>query len=384
MKIGILGFTVTHENMGCQALTCAFLEMLRNTIPDIPKHIVVFRNDQTLGYIPELFPEMSFSLVPTTFHDIKLRMINEIRSCDVVFDETFGDGFSDIYFTKSVYRDTLIKLVAACSKCKFVLTPQTYGPFKSKKLEWLAGKAISKADKVYARDKMSADYAHKISGTDVITVTDLAFSLPFNKSLSDSDKKRFGLNISGLLWKGGFSSDNQFGLLTNYRDYCDKLIEELGNQGMEIHLIPHVTYSLDNKNEIPDGDYPYCQELHEMHPETILAPNFRTPYDAKDYIASMDYFSGARMHSTIAAFSSDVVTIPFAYSRKFQGLYGNLHYPFIVDGTKLNTEDAIKLTLKYVSNKDELKQAQKRSFMDVEKNTSIFKKELECIIQSLA
>ena len=30
MKVGLFGFTMAHENMGCQALTCSFLELLRN------------------------------------------------------------------------------------------------------------------------------------------------------------------------------------------------------------------------------------------------------------------------------------------------------------------------------------------------------------------
>ena len=33
------------------------------------------------------------------------------------------------------------------------------------------------------------------------------------------------------------------------------------------------------------------------------------------------------MHATIGAISSGVATIPFSYSRKFEGLFGNLEYP---------------------------------------------------------
>ena len=39
MKIGLFGFTFAHENMGCQALTCAFLGILRN---DRGKHALAY------------------------------------------------------------------------------------------------------------------------------------------------------------------------------------------------------------------------------------------------------------------------------------------------------------------------------------------------------
>lgn len=380
MKIGIFGFTLTHENMGCQALTCAFLEMLRQACLDEHMEIIVFRSDKTLGLIPELFPEMSFKLVRITFHDIRLSMFKEIKKCDVIFDETYGDGFSDIYFTKTVYRDTLIKCITALSKKPFILTPQTYGPFKDKKLEWLASIAIRYATRVYSRDQLSADYATKISKREVMTVTDLAFTLPFKNALPKQEKKRFGLNISGLLWQGGFGKENQFGLKTDYKKYCSELIENMLERGYEVYLIPHVTVPAEDGKTIPDGDYPYCQELKEQIPDAILAPNFPTPYNAKNYISSMDIFVGARMHSTIGAFSAGVVTIPFAYSRKFQGLFDTLNYAYYVDGTKLTTSQALEMTYKYVEDANKLREAIQNSRKEIVKNTETFRRELKDVL----
>jgi len=40
----------------------------------------------------------------------------------------------------------------------------------------------------------------------------------------------------------------------------------------------------------------------------------------KYFISQLDYFAGARMHSTIAAFSTNVPTISLAYSRKGEAL----------------------------------------------------------------
>ena len=38
------------------------------------------------------------------------------------------------------------------------------------------------------------------------------------------------------------------------------------------------------------------------------------------------------MHSTIAAFSSNVPVVPMSYSRKFEGLYNEtLNYPYVIN-----------------------------------------------------
>ena len=68
--------------------------------------------------------------------------------------------------------------------------------------------------------------------------------------------------------------------------------------------------------------------LRARYPRAIVAPAFRTPVEAKSYIAGMDFFAGARMHACIAAVSSGVPVYPLAYSRKFNGLFvETLGYP---------------------------------------------------------
>ena len=70
----------------------------------------------------------------------------------------------------------------------------------------------------------------------------------------------------------------------------------------------------------------------------------------------MDFFAGARMHSTIAAFSTGVPVVPIAYSRKFTGLYHSLGYDYIIDGKKdLSLNDALELFFKYLENREEMK-----------------------------
>lgn len=383
MRIGLFGFTFSHENMGCQALTCAFLDILSKNFPEEKFEVIVFRPEKTLGIIPKLFPNMTFTQYKIKLKDRKMKYMEEFRKCDIIFDETYGDGFSDIYFVKSVYISTIIKILCGKSGTPFVLTPQTYGPFKRKSLEWLAGKAIKYAQCVYARDQISADYASEISHRNVGAVTDLAFVLKYQKNDNYNKQSKFGLNISGLLWKGGFYSNNQFGLLTDYQKYCRDLIHYAQERGFEVHLIPHVTKSMDETRIIPDGDYPVCEMLAAEFDGIKVAPCFIDPYEAKNYIATMDYFVGARMHSTIAAFSSGVKTIPFAYSRKFKGLYENLEYPYYIDGTAAGTSETLKKTFEMIENPEKLEYAQNRAMIQVSRNIDKFEKELVQMIRKL-
>ena len=83
-----------------------------------------------------------------------------------------------------------------------------------------------------------------------------------------------------------------------------------------------------------------CEEYG--NPNIALSPLFLDPVAAKSYISGMDFFMGARMHATIAAFSSGVPVVPMAYSRKFNGLFiDTLSYLHLVDLKVDQAEDAL-------------------------------------------
>ena len=64
------------------------------------------------------------------------------------------------------------------------------------------------------------------------------------------------------------------------------------------------------------------------------------------------------MHATIGAISSGVPVIPVAYSRKFNGLYDTLQYPFYIDAkADITLEQAIELFEDYMNKIDEMRNA---------------------------
>lgn len=374
MRIGLLNFTFFNENKGCEALTYSVLNTLVKEFgEDI--QIVNFTDALGLGDVPKYFSSIKFIDHKKKFKDIKLSTIREIKKCDVILDVTYGDNFSDIYSENLFKTTTKTKRIVELLGIPLILMPQTIGPFKDERLLKKAVHVIKNSSKIYTRDALSADFVKRyLPQKPVFCTTDLAFGLPYEKSLYSfgTSKLRVGLNVSGLLWKGGFTKNNQFGLTLDYHEYVHKVLHYLLKKEVEVHLIPHV---IDNFNGASDGDLEVCKELIEQYDECIMSPEFSNPILAKSYISNMDIFIGARMHATIAAFSSGVATIPFSYSRKFQGLYHYLDYDKIIDGCELDTKKAISLTIEYIDNFDSLKKLGASSLEIVQKECALFNKD---------
>ena len=374
MKIGLLGFVVQDANKGCEALTYSFLHLIRKHASE-PVSIHFFVPIVPLDQLKKEFPEFEFTIGKIKLKDPKFRFVSLIRSCDFVCDVTCGDGFSDIYFPKNVFFTTLFKCIVEICGVPLYLLPQTYGPFKNKRLERFAKFAIKHSKGVYARDIKSTKYVEKLAKVNVTNTTDLAFALPYNDEFDvDNEKINIGINVSGLLWNGGFTEKNQFGLTVDYKDYINRLISVLKEDvNIRIHLIPHV---IEKANDNIDGDVKVCRLLSEKY-NVLCAPAFSTPIEAKSYISKMNVFIGARMHSTIAAFSANVPVIPFSYSRKFEGLYENLKYPFLIHGCSDTTELAFEHTIEWINKREQLQNRVNASMNQINTYLSIFESDLE-------
>ena len=86
------------------------------------------------------------------------------------------------------------------------------------------------------------------------------------------------------------------------------------------------------------------------------------------------------MHATIAAFSSGTAVIPVSYSRKFEGLYETAGYPYLIDCTKMNEEEALERTMAYIANIDELGDAVRDALAKAHELNRAYKAELTELI----
>lgn len=382
INIGLAGLSFFSENLGCEALAYSFLNMLEELQEDYNINMQLY---VLTDFLPCSGKEQQFKLLRNAvfveYHVKSIGSIVEtnkcIKKCNIVFDFTEGDSFTDIYGIKRFVKISLIKYLCLKNNVPLFLGPQTYGPYKNAIVKKIAGDIIRKSNYVTSRDSMSTKCIEEVAGIDAKTYIDIAFSLPFQSIYDEyQDKVKIGINISGLLWSGGYKDTNEFGLKVDYQKYIKSLIAILQSK-YEIHLISHV---ICNEQSNPEDDYFACKLVQEEFNNCILEPKFENPMDVKSCISSMDLFIGARMHATIAAFSSGVPVIPFSYSRKFEGLFNGLNYSYCINGRSLSTEQAIEQTVAYVECIDELKKAVDKGMCHANKMLELFKKMLQEVI----
>lgn len=367
IQIGIMGALVSNENMGCVALTYSLLSMLER---------IARRSGQTFRYVvfeyhndPEKYrllreqlsidpQRIRFAPVgywdpydwPNLKRSIKstpqsLDMLRLIAGCRLVIDLTQGDSFTDLYGRERFVQLTMAKEWVLRLGVALVLGPQTYGPFASEAYRARVRRIAQRAALVMARDVASADYLASFCPTAVHKGTDLAFRLPFDAPAPRRPGPvRVGVNPSGLLVRQKnegtpFSTP----LATDYDRFIAGLLRQLtGDPGYEVHLIPHVG---------ADGTASFRDV-----PGVIVHDAFDTPIQAKNCIAGMDVFIGARMHATIAAFSAGVATIPTAYSQKFAGVFSAVGYDHVIDLRTLPTDRALAQTLALIRDRRQLQE----------------------------
>lgn len=380
--IGVLGFEFVSPNKGCEALVYSFFELIDSFRNSARKKIVYVFAQNELGILPAKYPDIEFIAMPVNLRDIHFKYFKALMRCDYIFDVTMGDSFSDIYSKE--YFNYLVKLkrITLLFNKAYILLPQTYGPFKTNNSKSKAKKVLNKAMRIYCRDEMSQKVLSESFGiNDAYNTTDMAFALPFDKkmfSFDSNQKIKLGFNISGLLYKGGFNSSNQFDLSVNYKKFVEDIINFYSNNDKyEIHLIAHV---LDTRDNAYDDDYKICTLLSENNKGIVLAPEFSNPIEAKSYISNMDIFIGSRMHATIAAFSSGVVTIPVSYSRKFEGLYNGICYEYIINAREENNSAIFEKIKSYIDNSEKLSKAQKKSIEIANDKINDFKLNLNELI----
>ncbi|MCK5508625.1 MAG: polysaccharide pyruvyl transferase family protein [Desulfobacterales bacterium] len=351
LNIGLLTADLNSGNMGCNALGYSAILILEETAKLLKRSFkYTFFNEieiKSLAQYDNIDGTKIQFVPPALTLRSKVKKILKRRgasikyfnrsyeSCDLFFEISGGDSFSDIY---GIQRPRLLNLYhakAARDGKPLVFLPQTIGPFKSNKAKKIASKSLSYASHVFVRDPISFKKALKFIVQNKVTQTiDMAFFMDYDSQKKDIGMPRIGINPSGLLWNGGYTGDNQFGLKTDYKELVARIIEELSNRKYEIVLVPHVLHGPGYHIE---DDYKVCKWLQHKYSFCKIAPFFYTPVEAKSFISGLDLLIGSRMHCCIAAYSSGVPIYPLAYSRKFKGLFKEeLNYPH---GAELVSDD---------------------------------------------
>lgn len=340
IRVGLAWQTFKSANLGVSALAYSQLSLLQKAASNagVELEILLFCYGQSDLALELKGLTLGDPVSPKRILLGRSKVFGQMRSCTLILDIGEGDSFSDIYGARRFLLLSSSKIMALLSGANLVLSPQTIGPFEKKWVRLLADGIMRRAHKVFARDGLSKAYLDR-ARINSEEVTDLAFALPYNRAAGmDRSKINVGVNVSGLLHAGGYTGKNQFGLKVDYPELVRKLLDSLCSRtDIQVHLVPHVV----GDGATSDDDTGVCRDLHANYPTTVLAPRFGTPMEAKSYISSMDFFTGARMHACIAAFSSGVPVVPLAYSRKFNGLFQSLGYGRVADMKVLNEREVI-------------------------------------------
>lgn len=349
VDIGVFWHSLSSSNYGIGALTVGNLSLLNKKLNEIgitPKFkIFDFPSQNDYSHVLSNFEYEIVEMPRIRQLFLNRNALREkLSSCEIVIDISAGDSFADIYGLSRFLSEYITKKRTLDIGKKLILSPQTYGPFTSPIVRFMAGTILKKASLVFARDNKSFHVASDLKANSLYEVTDVAFAMPFTKIKSvDGEALKVGVNVSGLLYKGGYTGKNELQLTLDYLPFIDKLICEFLSKGAEVHLIPHV-------NGGTECDFEASKKIKEKFPDCVLPKMFQDPIEVKNYIATMDFFVGSRMHSTIAALSTGIPVVPVSYSRKFEGLFGSLNYNHVVNGKECDNEEALRLILEEFGN----------------------------------
>ncbi len=373
MKICLLGASFETGNLGVSALAESAVKIILHRWPDaevtllgagyVPgeHHLSLMGRETSVRILPIRFCKnvfLPYHFLKFVFYGLLLKILPGLRmreyvanhnkyfrllfETDLVADITGGDSFSDIYGFRRFFLVFLCKWLVILLGKKLVLLPQTYGPFKRPFTQKMARYVLKHANLVYSRDHAGIEYLKNVLNIDtnsrkVRFAPDIAFILDSRKpdnfdttllpKAKNGNTTLVGLNISGLLFNGGYTKDNMFGLKTDYRGLIHKIIDLFVDEKKAvIILVPHV---FPPRGWEVESDPKACRKTYELTRDTyqkrmLLVDGKYNHNEIKYIIGLCDFFIGSRMHACIAAISQNIPTVGLAYSKKFEGVFESI------------------------------------------------------------
>jgi colanic acid/amylovoran biosynthesis protein len=299
--------------------------------------------------------------------------IKAVTEAELVGNVHGGDSFSDIYGLKGFLLSCLIDWTVVLVRGNLVYFPQTYGPFKSPIARWLARFLLRRSSFIIARDTQSRKIAQDLVGVgkDVSLSPDVAFSLeaiqperielypPFTGPVSQGV---IGLNVNGLMFNGGYTRKNMFGLKLDYPTFLQTLVVALLKEFPgDLWLVPHTFAPGGDVESDPEASRKLREALPiELRARVRIVNRDYDQQKIKGVIGQCDFFIGSRMHACIAALSQGVPCVGVAYSMKFYGVFESVGMEdWVVDGREATNEQAVARILELYRGRDDVREGLK-------------------------
>jgi colanic acid/amylovoran biosynthesis protein len=283
-------------------------------------------------------------------------VLSQIETADIVGAISGGDSFSDIYGYHRFFYIALPMLLVILLKKKLLLLPQTFGPFKGVIARQIARWIIERATKVYSRDHIGKDYIQKALRLNIKEKIEFRYDVGFILPVESPQKisitggeysakegvTTVGINISGLLYSGGYTGNNMFGLKVDYKKFSELLIELfVKKESTRVLLVPHVFGRKGKESDTIACETVFKQLKERYRERLLLVEGSYTHRGIKYIIGTCDFFIGSRMHACIAALSLGIPTISIAYSDKFFGVMQSIGFENLVADPRSEDEQAI-------------------------------------------
>ena len=402
MKIALLGASFDTHNLGVGALTAGTIKAALHQYPhaeifllDYGKESTTYHFEANGDTIPIRLVNMRFSkkiylrnnIAVLILISLLLRLIpsekmkdelikrnsclSNVLEADIVAAISGGDSFSDIYGLGRLLYVALPQVLVLLLGKNLILLPQTLGPFRSPIAKKIAKFIMGKAKIVYSRDYDGIGETRKMlsfheKSEKIRFCYDVGFVLdpvrPVNMdlqldNLKNEGKPVVGLNISGLLYMGGYTGNNMFGLKIDYKAFILNLIDfMIKKKNATVMLIPHVFGTQG------ESDSAVCEKIYlslRDHYEGLLvmASGAYNQNEIKHIIGLCDFFIGSRMHACIAALSQNVPAVSISYSKKFVGVMQTIGVEELVaDPRKLGKDEILGIIDKAFEQKDLLRE----------------------------
>ena len=263
-----------------------------------------------------------------------------ILSSSAVLDVSGGDSFTDLYGEKCFQSMCRTKRLALDNGRPLILLPQTLGPFRDPVKKAEAVEILRGAHAIWVRDRKSYDFLQETLCADFDPArhhlgVDMAVLLPQVSPesgldttiagwIEDAATLVAGMNVNGLLCNDSEAATVAFGLADNHNRQLLSASRAIldSDPAIKLVLVPHVI----RPERDPESDWAACRALEgklviEYGDRVATLPQEYTATELKWIIARMDWFAGARMHATIAGFSSGVPTLGLGYSDKAAGVF---------------------------------------------------------------
>ena len=247
-----------------------------------------------------------------------------------------GDSFSDIYGLRRFFLGIMPDIIALLMNKKIVMLPQTYGPYNHSVAKSISRFILKSSSCILSRDREGLIIVEKVlkevDSKKVKLCPDVAFTLesvkpnkpeikpPINNGL---EVPLIGINVNGLMYNGGYTRANMFGLKCDYKSFVHKIVVKLIEKtSAHILLVPHTFGPSGDINSDPDACKDVLNSFANSYKNRVhLVLHEYNQSEIKGIINFCDFFIGSRMHACIAGLSQGIPTIGVAYSRKFKGVF---------------------------------------------------------------